>query len=135
LQVRNPTATRPWQHVLEPLAGYLCLAEHLWRVPSFADSFNFGPYSHEAVSVQEILDIANDIFNVNKVQSLISSVPMQESKSLTLDTSKTQHLLGFYPRWSMNKTIAKTLEWYFEYYSGSDSSALCNDDIDSFESI
>ena len=134
LHIRNPTATRPWQHVLEPLAGYICLAEHLWRCPSFEDSFNFGPYSHETASVIDILNIANVKLHTSKVEYQVSPNPFSESKSLSLDISKAQALLGFYPRWNINEAITRTLEWYSRFYDGSNPRTLCNNDIDFYES-
>src|SRR5690606_13416873 len=58
LEIRRPQAVRPWQHVIEPLAGYLALAQHLWQHPGDASAFNFGPHPHEAACVREVIELA-----------------------------------------------------------------------------
>ena len=68
LQVRRPQAVRPWQHVLEPLAGYLTLAHRLWEQPALAGAYNFGPETGEAVTVRELVDMARAAYGTGDVR-------------------------------------------------------------------
>lgn len=116
-QIRNPTATRPWQHVLEPLRGYLMLGEKLLKgKKEFATSFNFGPNLAGNLSVQEMLTIAQQKWN--KIQYVIykdSNAP-HEANLLMLDSTKAQKMLGWNPIWNHTDAIWHTIDWYREFY-------------------
>lgn len=116
-QIRNPTATRPWQHVLEPLRGYLMLGEKLLKgKKEFATSFNFGPNLAGNLSVQEMLTIAQQKWN--KIQYVIykdSNAP-HEANLLMLDSTKAQKMLGWNPIWNHKDYIYHTIEWYKAFY-------------------
>ena len=116
-QIRNPTATRPWQHALEPLRGYLMLGEKLLKgKKEFATSFNFGPNLAGNLSVQEMLTIAQQKWN--KIQYVIykdSNAP-HEANLLMLDSTKAQKMLGWNPIWNHTDAIWHTIDWYREFY-------------------
>ena len=115
--IRNPNATRPWQHALEPLRGYLMLGQRLLNgQKEFATSFNFGPNLEGNVSVQEMLEIAQSKWN--KIQYEISkdtNTP-HETKLLMLDSTKAQRMLGWNPIWNHIDAITHTMQWYKEFY-------------------
>lgn len=112
LTVRNPSATRPWQHVLEPVSGYLLLAQKLSQLDGgqFTGSWNFGP-TGDAVSVQTVL---------NKLTQMAGSAPFvnysrsntDEAMSLMLDSAKARNYLGWRPKLSLDATLQLTLDWF-----------------------
>jgi CDP-glucose 4,6-dehydratase len=132
LRIRSPNAVRPWQHVLEPLAGYLTLAEHLFEQGgTFADAWNFGPNEEDARSVGWI------------VTQLCERVPgaqwepenmMQphEAGLLKLDSSKAKKHLKWSPRWSLETALEKTVEWHQAWRSGEDMMAFSSKQIESY---
>lgn len=135
LHVRNPHATRPWQHVLEPLAGYLCLAEHLWTQPQLAGAFNFGPEPHAAATVEQVIAIARRTFGSGEVRYHKDTHKLHEATRLALETAKARHLLGCAPRWGLEESVERTMRWYRRFLDGEDARALCTSDIDAFEAL
>lgn len=117
LVIRNPHSFRPWQHVLEPLSGYLLLASMLSKNKIFnGESWNFGPKPNVKLSV---LDLVNNLCNelgTGKIKINTTREKYYESKYLNLNISKAREFLNWEPIWSMNTTIKKTAEWYKEYY-------------------
>ncbi|MDA8747181.1 CDP-glucose 4,6-dehydratase [Litoreibacter sp.] len=113
IAVRNPMAVRPWQHVLEPLAGYLNLAERLWTSDDhlYRSAFNFGPSEGDARPVRDLVNEVLDIWPGNWVD-VSSDASVHEAKLLSLDSSKSASVLGFKPRWNFDQTIEKTITWY-----------------------
>ena len=115
LVIRSPDAVRPWQHVLEPLSGYLMLAEKLFdRGEMYSQAWNFGPDESDVRSVRWIIEwlckkIPGVAWQLDKI-----SHP-HESNSLKLDSSKVKSLLGWHPRWTIEQALEKTLEWYKSY--------------------
>lgn len=134
LFVRNPNATRPWQHVLEPLAGYLSLAQSLWTQAELAGAYNFGPYAHQAASVEKVINMANSAYGSGEVCYEKQTEPMHEAHWLALETAKTQSVLGLYPRWSLAQCVTQTMSWYRDFGSGADARDLCEADFNAFES-
>jgi len=117
VEIRSPYATRPWQHVLEPLAGYLLLGQRLLEgKKEFASSWNFGPTKEGSMSVGEIVGLASDCWSA--VQFEISEIKqlLHEAKFLHLDCSKAANLLKWQPLWSTNTSVSKTIEWYKKFY-------------------
>lgn len=133
LTVRHPEATRPWQHVLEPLAGYLRLAELLWRDPAQAGAFNFGPDPQEAATVRHVVDLACGAFGEGAVCYQNDGDSLHEAGRLALETAKARHLLGVAPRWTLDQAVARSMRWYRHHLDGMDARALCDADIDAFE--
>ena len=117
--VRNPDAVRPWQHVLEPLSGYLLLAERLLvEGQAFAEGWNFGPADSEARSVKELVSGLAKLWGDNASWRVIKPEKVQhEAHLLRLDSSKARAELGWSPRWNFDETIAHTVEWYKRFYS------------------
>ena len=113
--IRSPNAIRPWQHVLEPLNAYLCLAERLWeRGSEFAGGWNFGPNDEDARSVSWVVEHLIDLWGENARWQLDSLQHPHEATYLKLDCSKAKSLLG----WSPKLDLSTTLEWIVEWYRG-----------------
>lgn len=113
VQLRNPKATRPWQHVLEPLSGYLLLAERLRADPRrFAGSWNFGPASSEVRTVEEVANSISSAVGARGVEVPAVKEGRHEAQLLQLNCDKAHQLLGWHPRWSIDRTLTATAEWY-----------------------
>lgn len=111
--LRNPNATRPWQHVLEPIAGYLLLAARLYEQPAtYAGAWNFGPPSCEVRTVQEVAERIVDRFGRGRVVIECSAAKQHEANLLQLNCDKASQLLGWRPRWNVEKTLIATADWY-----------------------
>tara|TARA_R110002074_G_scaffold132613_5_gene275997 strand:+ start:301 stop:1350 length:1050 start_codon:yes stop_codon:yes gene_type:complete len=113
IAVRNPNAVRPWQHVLEPLAGYLVLAEKLWSSddPALQSGFNFGPNPNSVRSVRDLVTEVLCHWPGSWADVSPKDAP-HEAGLLSLDPSKSEALLGVKPRWTFEQTIEKTINWY-----------------------
>ncbi|UIK06091.1 CDP-glucose 4,6-dehydratase [Neorhizobium galegae] len=133
LSVRRPEAKRPWQHVLEPLSAYLVLAERLWSDPSIGDAFNFGPISHEAAPVRQVIEIARTSFGRGEVQYGDGTEGPHEAGWLALETAKARHMLGIEPRWWLTEAVDRTMKWYRAQNDGADVRALCEAEIAEYE--
>ncbi len=120
INIRNPHAVRPWQHVLEPLSGYLLLGQKLLEgKPEFAEAWNFGPRNEDNISVKEVAEIAKlfwDDINYNQETALSNNQP-HESSYLTLDCSKANGKLNWNEVWNIETAIEKTINWYKLFYS------------------
>lgn len=113
LQIRNPTAVRPWQHVLEPLMGYMTLAEKIWtHGQEFAEAWNFGPTEADCLPVQDILDRMGRLWPRNIQWRFDTIAALPESHTLKLDSSKAQQRLGWRPKWVLNEALKATVELY-----------------------
>ncbi|CUJ45810.1 CDP-glucose 4,6-dehydratase [Achromobacter sp. 2789STDY5608621] len=132
LHVRRPQSVRPWQHVLEPLAGYLTLAETLWRDPALADAYNFGPDAAEAAPVRTVIDLAQATYGRGRTVYAEHSQGPHEAGLLTLDTSKARAVLGVAPRWPLATAVTRSMDWYRRFDAGEDALALCQADIDRY---
>lgn len=116
-EIRNPLATRPWQHALDPLSGYLMLGwKLLERKKEFADGWNFGPDVSSNLSVQEIADEAKSFWSKIKYSVSTNKNDHHEANLLMLDCSKSNKLLKWTPVWDRSETIKKTIIWYKDYY-------------------
>jgi len=133
VQIRRPSAVRPWQHVLEPLCGYLILAERLWENPNLAGAYNFGPQSDETASVRYVVRLAQQIYCDGQAALNNEESGPHEAGLLSLDTAKSKASLGIVPQWSLKEAVARTLVWYKSFYNGSSARELCERDIISYE--
>jgi CDP-glucose 4,6-dehydratase len=133
LVIRNPHATRPWQHVLEPLSAYLSLAELLWSRPALASAYNFGPSSDQHASVKRVIELASSPQDYCQVNYESSVDQPHEATCLALETAKARTVLGVYPRWILAESVIRTMAWYREQRAGGDAQALCLADIAQFE--
>jgi CDP-glucose 4,6-dehydratase len=132
LELRNPDATRPWQHVLDPLAGYLLLAQKYSYGAINSSVFNFGPDSCEAVSVRKLITAAREEYGKGTIIFDDMESRQHEARQLNLDISKAKVELGFEPKLSLKESICRTMKWYLEFTSGHDARRLCLDDITYF---
>lgn len=129
LHVRRPNAVRPWQHVLEPLAGYMCLAETLWETPSVAGAYNFGPLPHEAATVREVVELSRSAYGRGDVVYGSGNDGPREEESLRLEVDKARTVLGMAPRWPLSTAVERTMRWYRGHAEAEDARALCETDI------
>ena len=115
--IRNPLATRPWQHVLEPLSGYLTLGcKLLQKEISVADGWNFGPDIHSNIQVGDIVKLSNKYWNAIQIEISKNSNEHHEANLLMLDCTKANKTLKWKAVWGIDKTIDKTISWYKSYY-------------------
>jgi len=135
LCIRHPDATRPWQHVLDPLSGYLVLAQALAADPGLSGAYNFGPPPHQAASVRNVAETARQHYGSGEIIFEKEQHGFHESTHLSLDTAKAEALLGVKPRWSLNEAIGKTISWYKNQQNGADARELCEQDISEYESL
>jgi CDP-glucose 4,6-dehydratase len=113
IYLRNPCATRPWQHVLEPIGGYLQLAACLYQSPKdYAGSWNFGPSTQEIRTVQNVAEVVVSHLGRGKVILNKSHEQPHEANLLQLNCDKAHNYLGWYPRWDVNTTLKATALWY-----------------------
>ena len=111
--IRNPESTRPWQHVLEPLSGYLALAEQLEKNGSqYAQAWNFGPNDTDARSVQWIVEKMTKLWGNNVSWASDRNNQLHEANYLKLDCSKAHMRLNWFPRWGLEKTLLRIIEWH-----------------------
>ncbi len=116
-EIRSPDAVRPWQHVLEPLSGYLLLGQKLIeRNTRFHDAYNFGPLVQEELTVGEVVEILKGEWD--KVDYIIKrpDVVLHESTLLKLDCTKAHNSLKWQPTWTTEEGIRRTIDWYKSYY-------------------
>jgi len=116
--IRNPKATRPWQHVLEPLSGYLLLGQLLLEGKSeIADGWNFGPENNEALTVEEVLTKMKQVWTNLQYEIEQNHNHPHEASLLRLDCSKANTLINWHPVWNTETTVARTADWYKAFYS------------------
>jgi CDP-glucose 4,6-dehydratase len=119
--IRSPRATRPWQHVLEPLSGYLALGRDLASSSqAHGEAFNFGPKSEQSHTVLELLGALSRRWGLTEgdVYRVIDDVPFRESSLLKLNCDKALLQLGWQPAWEYEETVRQVAEWYTQYYRG-----------------
>jgi CDP-glucose 4,6-dehydratase len=133
LTVRNPAAIRPWQHVLDPLAGYLRLAEAMWDAPELASAYNFGPRTDEAASVGDVIELARAAYGSGRWQAGAEASAPHEAGRLALEVARARAVLGVESRWSLAEAVARTMRWYREHRAGASARDLCERDIAAHE--
>lgn len=131
IQLRNPNAIRPWQHVLEPLAGYLLLGEKLTSEPTaYCEGWNFGPYTQQPVTVEKLVRLITAYYGKGIVER--GKEQQHEAQLLNLDISKALFKLGWHPVLSLEETVRYTVEWY-KAYKEKDIYDLCSAQIKAYE--
>jgi CDP-glucose 4,6-dehydratase len=125
VQLRNPNAVRPWQHVLEPLCGYLLLAERVWEKPTeHAEGWNFGPDEADAVPVQTLVSGIVKLWGPPAEWRADPGQHPHEAHFLRLDSAKARSRLGWKPRLSLDEALEWTVDWYKKQAGGEDAGAL-----------
>jgi CDP-glucose 4,6-dehydratase len=125
IRLRSPGATRPWQHVLEPLSGYLLLAALLYRQPaSYGGAWNFGPSTLEVRTVRDVASALVQHFGRGSIENVASADGRHEAGYLQLNCDKAYQLLGWQPRWNVGKALQATAEWYGAVLNGADAERI-----------
>lgn len=131
VRIRNPHAIRPWQHVLEPLSGYLLLAQKLYEDgPAFAEGWNFGPSDEDAKPVQWIVEQLTQSWGDGASWQLDGGEHPHEAHYLKLDCSKAKAGLNWCPKWHLDATLDKIVEWQKSFQQGADMKAVTLEQID-----
>lgn len=134
LYIRNPEATRPWQHVLEPLAGYLLLAEKLWHEPArYTQGWNFGPAPDDIRPVRWIVEKLRDLSSHEVAWDIDTATKPHEARSLVLDSTKARTMLGWKPRWTLDHALKLVVDWYESYERGDSMRDVVLQQITSYE--
>ncbi|MCH5231340.1 MAG: CDP-glucose 4,6-dehydratase [Muribaculaceae bacterium] len=116
IEIRSPESIRPWQHVLEPIGGYMLLAKKMWEHPTqFAEAWNFGPRMESITPVWEVASKVIENYGKGSLMDLSNPNALHEAKLLMLDISKAKFRLGWEPRMNINKTVELTVDWYKRY--------------------
>ena len=132
--VRNPEAIRPWQHVLDTLCGYLTLAEKLWEDPqNYAEAWNFGPQESESLPVSALLEKLLQQWGPGLQWRPDEGTHPWEAPHLKLDSSKARTRLGWQPQWNLERTLARTVEWYKTQQAGNDMRAVSLRQLESYQ--
>jgi CDP-glucose 4,6-dehydratase len=118
IRLRNPDAVRPWQHVLNPLSGYLSLAEALWRSPDMSEAWNFGPAAPDARPVRWIVDRLIGGWPGTVSSELDEGPAPPEASYLMLDSQKAHKRLGWSPSWDLAQALERIVDWYTAYGQG-----------------
>jgi len=130
--IRNPASTRPWQHVLEPLSGYLVLAQNLYQNPTeFAEGWNFGPFDEDAKPVDWILNHMVQNWQGSNWE-LDKNAHPHEAGYLKLDISKAKSRLNWHPTWRLEQTLAKIINWHQAWLNEADMQELCLKEINEY---
>ncbi|HYQ56211.1 MAG TPA: CDP-glucose 4,6-dehydratase [Draconibacterium sp.] len=131
--IRNPLAIRPWQHVLEPLTGYLnVLSKLLTNGTKYGGAWNFGPNDTETKNVEWIISAICTKWGNNASFKLDENVHPHETQSLKLDISKAKSQLEWKPKWDIKTTLDNIVEWHKAYYSNKNMQTICNQQIDNY---
>ncbi len=132
LVVRNPGSVRPWQHVLDPLSGYLLFCEKLERERNVS-ALNFGPDSGEARSVGEVVNLFSKAWGNDTTQTVgAGSQEKKEALLLSVDSTRAKEFLDWSPRWKVDEAVTRTASWYRQYSDKKDPTDLVNNDLDAF---
>lgn len=133
IKLRNPQSTRPWQHVLEPLSGYILLAQKLFEDPQkFAHPWNFGPGSQEPLNVGDVAQMIVDVYGQGSVLLDAVTSDFHEANLLQLNCDLAYHKLGWHPRWDVAKTLKFTADWYRLIDIGTQMQEVTNAHIDDY---
>jgi CDP-glucose 4,6-dehydratase len=133
IKIRNPHSVRPWQHVLEPITGYLLLAQKLYYDgANYADGWNFGPSDNDAKSVEWVVNYLCKCWGKEAGYEVDSTFQLHEAKYLKLDCSKAKMMLDWQSKWNLERSLESIVEWYKVYEKGGNIMNFCNMQIDEF---
>ncbi len=130
--LRHPAAVRPWQHVLDPLAGYLGLAEQLTCKPAFARAWNFGPALADCVPTGTLADLAARHWGAPASWHSEPTTLPHEAQLLRLNTDAAQQMLKWRPKWPLNEAVRHTVAWHRAWLSGHDMQSFSRDQIQQY---
>ena len=132
IDIRSPKAVRPWEHVLEPLSGYMSLAQKMWEHPTeYCEGWNFGPEQESVLTVWEVATAMVENFGYGELKDVSDPNALHEANLLMLDITKAKNRLGWKPRMDAKRTAILTSDWYKRYKS-ENVYDICIDEIDSF---
>ena len=131
--IRNPLAIRPWQHVLEPLTGYLVLLSRLMtKGPEYGGAWNFGPNNFDARNVEWIISTICNLWGEEASYELDKNANPHEATYLKLDWSKAKTRLNWQPVWDINTALKKIVTWHRSYLNSEDMKTICNQQIEDY---
>ena len=132
IEIRSPKAIRPWQHVLEPLSGYMLLAQKMWDEPmKYCEGWNFGPRAESITNVWDVASMVIENYGSGELKDLSDPDALHEAKLLMLDISKAKFQLGWEPRMSLGKCVQLVVDWY-KRYKEEDAYTLCVEHIEKY---
>jgi CDP-glucose 4,6-dehydratase len=131
--IRNPEAVRPWQHVLDPLAGYFMLAQRLWKDREYADGWNFGPAGEGLRTVRWIVERLSALWGEEIPWEQEAGQHPHEARSLRLDCSRARARLGWAPRWDLEQALQSIVDWYRSYQNDENMREVSLDQIRKYE--
>ncbi len=133
IEIRSPQSVRPWQHVLEPLSGYMCLAQKLYEEGArYAQGYNFGPREDSVLTVAEVANMTVKYYGRGEVL-IHKRDHLHEAGLLMLNIDKAARELQWTPRWNAETAVQHTIEWYRHFYAGDDMAAVTEQQIRHFE--
>ena len=134
--LRYPDAVRPWQHVLDPLSGYLSLAEQLIRNPAnMPSALNFGPDPGHWLTVAQVADVVGQALDTGSSWELAPGKPLPEAATLTLSSELAKRVLGWAPKLTMQETVNWTADWYKAHQAGRNMRTVTLDQIARYEKL
>ena len=132
IEIRSPKAIRPWQHVLEPLSGYLLLANKMWEEPTkYCEGWNFGPRTESITPVWDVATMLTKYYGKGELKDVSDPNALHEANLLMLDISKAKFRLGWEPRTNIEQCCQLTADWYKRYLT-EEVYQLCVEQITSF---
>lgn len=132
IEIRSPKAVRPWEHVLEPLSGYMLLAQKMWEHPTeYCEGWNFGPEQESVLTVWEVATAMIENFGYGELKDVSDPNALHEANLLMLDITKAKIRLGWKPRLDAKQTAILTSDWY-KRYKNEEVYSLCIDEIEKF---
>lgn len=132
IDIRSPKAVRPWEHVLEPLSGYMLLAQKMWEDPTgYCEGWNFGPEVDSVSTVWDVATVLTKEFGYGELKDSSDPNAVHEAKLLMLNINKAKTRLGWKPRLNMNQCISLVADWYKRYQKGN-VYQLCVEEINRF---
>lgn len=132
IEIRSPEAVRPWEHVLEPLSGYMLLAKKMWENPNeYCEGWNFGPEQGSVLTVWEVATAMLDNFGYGELKDVSDPSALHEANLLMLDINKAKKRLGWKPRLTAKQCVVLTSDWY-KRYKNEDVYTICVDEINTF---
>jgi CDP-glucose 4,6-dehydratase len=132
IEIRSPKAIRPWQHVLEPLGGYMLLAMKIWNEPTkYCEGWNFGPNPESIANVWEVANKVVKNYGSGSLSDVSNPNDLHEAKLLMLDIAKARYELGWQPRMNLSETVQMTVDWY-KRYKAEDVYKICLEHIGNY---